>query len=250
MKSDLSIPKLTVKREIDSISGEMDVHYYWESKLSPKVELIGKPVDKLSGYTLIKKDLDNSLNWIRVAEKLSNNAYDTNEVVKEHSQVYQVAKDREISDHIKAYFVASLTFYGKCFTNANGRHAQVARDWLDLEHQQLHDYFMKYRHNFAAHSGDEHIELAKTFVLLHPNKKILLPYLPTARLQPDVVLTSSKGEKGLAELIEYVSIIVVERYNKLSDKIINEFILTHDMEFWHTAIDNGKPVIVKFSHSS
>jgi hypothetical protein len=84
------------------------------------------------------------------------------------------------------YFVTALTFCGKCFSESAGRRAQVSRDWLEAEYRTVHDYFMKYRHNFAAHSGDEQLELTKSYVLIHPDRRDFLPFLPTMRMQPDV----------------------------------------------------------------
>ena len=40
----------------------------------------------------------------------------------------------------------------------------MSRDWLEAEYRTVHDYFMKYRHNFAAHSGDEQLELTKSYL--------------------------------------------------------------------------------------
>jgi hypothetical protein len=50
-------------------------------------------------------------------------------------------------------------------------------------------------HNFAAHSGDEQLELTKSYVLVHPDRRDFLPFLPTMRMQPDVVL----AREGVAE---------------------------------------------------
>ena len=143
---------------------------------------------------------------------------------------------------IKALFVASLTFYGKCFTEANGRCAQISRNWLDAEHKEIHDYYMMFRHNFAAHSGDEKIELAKTFVLLHPKRKNeVLPYLPTIRMQPDLVL-SRDDESSFEELIIYVTELVSKKYNDLAFKIVEELVMVKDVAFWREKAKLGETV--------
>jgi len=237
MKSDTSEPRLVPKREVDSSTGTGSINYYWDEQLAPKVQISGKVVDQLSGYTLIKKDLDNAFKWMKQAEKLAEGSREPED------KGYFHATDRETFDVIKAYFVAALTFYGKCFTEAQGRHANASRDWLDVKYRDLHDFYMSYRHNFAAHSGDECLELAKTYVLLHPNRRALLPYLPTTRLQPDVALPSP-GELGLADLIEHVATKVTERYNKLAQKIINDFVIPAGLVHWCAAADKGDPVEV------
>jgi hypothetical protein len=240
MTSDTSVPKLVPRREVDQVTGIADISYYWEERLAPKIQITGKLVDQLSGYTLIKKDLDNALQWVRLAETL------TSAHRKSGEKGYFHAKDRKDFDIIKAYFVASLTFYGKCFTEAAGRNAQVQRDWLDIKFRDLHDFYMKYRHNFAAHSGDERLELARTYVLVHPDRRSLLPYLPTARLQPGVALFD-EGELGFGNLIEHAANKVVEKYSKLAQKIIDECVFPVSVEDWSSAADKRELVSLKLS---
>jgi len=235
MKPDTSVPKLSPKREIDPVTGTPTINYYWEGRLAPKVQIKGKLVDQLSGLSMIKKDLDSALKWMHLAEKIA----------KENSEgtgSYRHSKKRDAFDLVKAYFVAALVFYGKCFTGAPGRHAQASRDWLNVKHRELHDHYMKYRHNFAAHSGDEGMEIANTYVLVHPDRKSLLPHIPTFRIQPDIELPN-EGEKGLSDLIMHLSKIVIERDNNLSQKI-SELILSKGEEFWVAAADDDGPVII------
>jgi hypothetical protein len=120
--------------------------------------------------------------------------------------------------------------------------AQISRDWLDAEHKELHDYYMMYRHNFAAHSGDEKIELANTYVLLHPKRKNeVLPYLPTIRKQPDIVF-SREDENSFEELITYVIELVSKKYNDLAFKIVKELIMAKDVAFWREKAKLGETV--------
>jgi hypothetical protein len=240
MKPDNSVPRLVPKRDLNPTTGAAEISYYWDQKVARKVQIRGKLADQLSGYTLIRKDLDNALNWIQLAEKL---------VMAHHKPVdgtyFFHATNREAFDLIKAYFVAALSFYGKCFTEAAGRHAQVSRDWLDANYRELHDYYMKYRHNFAAHSGDEQLELAKTYVLVHPDGKEFIPFLPTARMQPDVVLPNS-GEPGLGELIQHVLEKVLAKYDRLSQKIIHDLVIPAGVEFWVAASEKNEVVCLGF----
>lgn len=238
MQSDTSEPRLVPVRKLDQATGVVSHAYYWDGQLARKVEISGRLVEQLNGYTLMKKDLDSALTWIRRAEQLATEVRGVDE-----SQ-YTHINDREIGYSVKAFFVASLTFYGKCFTEAAGRRAQASRDWLDQKYRDAHDHFMNYRHNFAAHSGDEGMEYAKTYVLIHPSARMLLPYLPTARLQPDVALPGV-GDIGLAELIENLSVKVVERYDKLVFKIISEHVLPRGPQFWIAATKTNERVILE-----
>jgi hypothetical protein len=241
MQSDTSMPRLVPKRMLDTATGVANTDYYWDGLLAPKIEINGHLVDQFSGYSLIKKDLDNALKWMQRAKSIAATHPSWGQ-----DTAYNHATDRESFDTVKAYFIASLTFYGKCFTEAAGRRAQVSRDWLDAEYRELHDYYMKYRHNLAAHSGDEQLELAKTYVLLHPSKKDILPYLPTMRYQPDIAL-SSDGEPAFPELIEHVAAKVVERFNKVSEKIY-DVVLSHNTVFWVAAADKGESITINPLH--
>jgi hypothetical protein len=236
MRSDTSEPRLVPLRTVDKSTGSSDVTYQWDGKVAPKIQLTGKLVDKLSGYSLIKKDLDNALRWMKKAESIS-----ANDPSRLESGYFQ-PKDRDAFDDVKAYFVASLAFYGKCFTEAAGRHAGVSRAWLDPDYRAVHDYYMKYRHNFVAHSGDEQLEIAKTYVLLRPNRKNLLPFFPTTRSQPDIVL-SNDGDIGFPELIAHVTTKVVEKYDKIGYKI-GECLASKGIYFWISAAEEGHPVCI------
>ena len=226
---------LSSKAFVDNATGEIHYHYYWKRNKAPKVEITGLLPNKLSGLTLIQKDLGNALRWIKAAKELTPKNIDSSK------GFYYLADNRSTFDLVKALFVASLTFYGKCFTEANGRSAQVSRDWLDAKHKKAHDYYMMYRHNFAAHSGDEKVELAKTFVLLHPKKNEILPLLPTMRMQPDLVFTHD-DEDDLEELIEYVINLVSQKYNDLAFKITNDLVMVKNIDFWKEQFRIGETV--------
>jgi len=153
----------------------VDIDYYWDGKLAPKVHITGKLVDRLSGYSLIKKDLDNALKWMRLAKALANEHRPAGE------GAYLETKNRDVFDLVKAYFVASVTFYAKCFTETARRHAQASRAWLDPGFLSAHDSCMSYRNNLAAHSGDKEFELAKTYVLINPEEGKKTISSPTSR---------------------------------------------------------------------
>jgi hypothetical protein len=240
MRSDTSEGRLVPKREVDPATGTPNITYYWEGRLVPKIQISGRLVDHLSGYSLIKKDLDSALKWIRLAETIANTHRKADE------EGYQYAPEREDFDVVKAYFVASLTFYGKCFTEASGRHAQISRDWLDEAYRDVHDFYISYRHNFAAHSGDERLEMAATYVLVHPDGQSLLPYLATARSQPDIALPG-KGKVGFGDLIAHVADKVVTKYNKAAQNIIHNFVVPAGVEYWSSAAEKGAIVQVNIA---
>lgn len=234
----------TTNKFIDPNTGEVTYKYYWKRNEAPKIEITGPLVKRLAGYTLIQKDLVNCLKWIQQAKALA-----SEELPKDGASFY-IPSNRDSFNIVKALFVASLTFYGKCFTKANGRGAQVSRDWLLGEYKKNHDNYMKYRHNFAAHSGDEEIEIAKTFVLLHPKKKNeYLQALPVMRLQPDLAI-SLDLEEDFEALIQYVITLVEGKAEKLSYKIINELILPRGIDFWRLNARKNQIVTLGYPRKS
>ena len=237
MRSDTSEPPPTVARRVDQQTGVPEATYYWDGQLAPKIEIAGRLVEQLSGCSMIAKDLDNSLKWFRQAENMSNE----HRSPSDGGYIHMTA--REQFDTVKALFVAAVTFYGKCFTESSGRRAQLSRADLDLKYRETHDHFMAYRHNLAAHSGEGGFESAKTFVLITPDRKGFVPLLPTARFQHDLAL-SDKGDIGFGELIEHARAKAGQRYDKLARKIINELILPAGVEFWCSAADSGRPVVL------
>jgi len=235
MRSDTSEPRLVTKRQIDQTTGVASTTYYWDGRLVPKIEVTGTLVEQLSGWSMIAKDLDSSLKWFRQAEAIANKHRSPN------GKGYFHMPAREDFDTVKGLFVASLTFYGKCFTESSGRHAQLSRSALDVNFREIHDDFMRYRHNFAAHSGDEQLEIAKTYVLISADRKEFVPVLPTARMQPDLLLPD-QGEIGFGELIEHARTKVAEKYDNVARKVINELVVPAGVEFWSAAADKGEPI--------
>lgn len=224
MIPDDNVPRLTVERHLNPDTGETSVEYRWDGKPVPQVTLTGAAAERLSGLALIQKDLANALRWIKRAEELISALMSS-----EDTKYYRV-EDRKVGDEVKALFVASLVFYAKAFTEASGRRAQMSRDWLDPQFRELHDSFMSYRHNMAAHSGDEKLELACSYILLIPDKNQLNVRLATNRIQPDIAIGDNEAEK-FSGLIENAIEKVVDKYNKLATQIIKRAV-EKGSDFW------------------
>lgn len=235
MRSDTSEPLLVPKRSVDRITGEPKVDYYWDNELAPKVKVEGKLIRQLDSYALIKKDLDNALKWIIEAESLALNSG----LPESGGHVH--LKDRESGDLIKALFVASLTFYGKCFTTAADGSTRASRSWLDENYRDTHDFYMRYRHSFAAHSGADGFEAAESYVLVHPNRNELLPFMPTLRIQHDIAIWTEEGTR-FSELIEHAGSVVALKYDKVVEKIGTDLVLPKGIGFWVTAANEGRSV--------
>ena len=237
MQSDESIPDLTVERRVDPKTGEPIIRYFWKRKRMLQVSVSGKIIDTLAGYSLIEKDLNNALEWTRQARRLVES---TGEL--EAAEGVTKSTDRETFNKVKSLFVSALTFYGKSFTQAQGRGPTLnKKDILAGSYLPAHEFYMGYRHNFAAHSGDAKLEYNKTYVLLHPNRKSHIePFIVTNRIQPDVVL--DHDDYSLEELIDHVRRNVHVKYEKLSRKVHENHVDKNGKEFWRNAAKKRKSV--------
>lgn len=232
---------LRVERFIDPKSGEPKVSYLYNREIVRKVELSGNFAAKLAGLSLIEKDLKNAKKWMRKIQELSKDMISDE---GDDSQ-YFYARNREVFDEIKAFFVAAVTFYGKAFTEANGRGAQLQRDWLSEEFRSSHDFYMNYRHNFTAHSGDEKLEYGNTYLLLIPHNKSIELQLGTNRIQPDIAFTE-KGGDDFINLIDHVIDIVNKRNDKQANQIL-EAARKRGLVFW--ALASGSTASINMDES-
>jgi len=193
MIPDSVVQRLTTKRELDQKTGKSDTKYFWDGKPVPQVKLTGAAAEQMSGMAMIQKDLANAGRWIDSAVELIGELENSGD----DSHTYTPVTNRDIGDKIKSYFVSSLIFYAKAFTEAAGRRAQMARDWLDADYRDTHDYFMMFRHNMAAHSGDEKLEIGHTYIILTPSKDGHDVRLGTHRCQPDLALSEGDEKRFL-----------------------------------------------------
>lgn len=233
MIPETNIPRLTVERQLDTESGKSITQYLWDGQPVPQVTLTGAVAEQISGLALIQKDLANALRWVKKATQLAS-------ALESSGGRYTQITDREVGDEVKSLFVASLVFYAKAFTEAAGRRAQMSRDWLDNEFRDTHDYFMTFRHNMAAHSGDEKLETGRSYILLIPSKSGFDIRLGTSRSQPDFALGEDDDER-FCSLIEHAIKKVSERYNKAGRKTI-ELAAKKGAEFWENAAKTGESV--------
>jgi hypothetical protein len=230
---DTSDPDIVVKRFIEPLTGEVHALYYCKRKLMPQVPLQGFLSEQLAGYVLIEKDLQNALRWVKRAESL------VEPDLLNTKSTYISSDNRDTYDLAKGLFVAALTFYAKCFTKCEGRRAQLNKSCLNAELRASHDLFMKFRNNFAAHSGAEKIEYAKASLVLRPKpKKQEMPQIVCNRVQPDLLLPRG-SQPGLADLINSALSCVNARHDKITEKILNEEILPKGSEYWYKRAKRG-----------
>lgn len=180
----------------------------------------------MAGYSLIEKDLRSVGVWLAEIDTLRGES----EYIGAEGHVR--ALDRKTYNIVKGLFVAALTFYGKCFSRCEGRPVKLERAQIDEKYRSEHDLYMRYRHNFAAHSGAEKLESVEIAVVLPRAEKYKVPPMLYRELfQPDLMM-AKKGETGLIDVVEHARSIALRKIEILSNKIIKEEVLPKGREYW------------------
>ncbi len=204
--------------------------YFYKNKVAPRVEIKTKVAAQLAAYALIEKDLRNILIWLHEIEAIF-----PKQDRPTHSSI---SPDRNKFNIIKGLFVASLTFYGKCFTTCEGRKIKLEKSWLDEKYQTAHDKIINARHNFAAHSGADKFEEVKVALVFSPRKKDdFRPILYKELLQADLMLFD-KTEISFSELVTHVQDKVIDKMRRLESKILDEDIYPKGKEYWYRKAKN------------
>ncbi|EPD44762.1 hypothetical protein HMPREF9701_00350 [Delftia acidovorans CCUG 274B] len=210
---------------VDRVTGQVHRSYTYKRRPAIRLVLTSKLAEQYTGYMLIEKDLRSSLVWLDEIE----NRHLSDEKIKQYNHFNP---DRENFNLVKGLFVALLTFYGKCFTQCEGRRVKLERVQIDPKYHVLHDECMKYRHNFAAHSGAKKLEKAE-IALVYPAKirnKVEFKIFKELD-QPDFFMAKS-GEVSLRELLGHVREKVLAKMDKLHEKIVNEEILPNAEKYF------------------
>jgi hypothetical protein len=214
---------------LDRKSGKVERIYTYKRERCKRVLHDSKRAMQLAGYTLIEKDLRSVITWLREIEKRHVDG------PKVDSDRHAWSKDRENYDLIKGLFVAALTFYGKCFAQCEGRRVKLERNHLDASFREMHDVCIKYRNNFAAHSGAAQFETVQIAIVFpRKPKKNVLPKIYHELNQPDLVSGDGTETPTFIHLAEHVRGIVNEKISKLSDKIMQEEVLPKGFAYWNS----------------
>ncbi|MFT5759273.1 MAG: hypothetical protein ACI9LM_004030 [Alteromonadaceae bacterium] len=202
----------------------LENEYFYEGKKAPSVKMTDKISEQYAAYTLIDKDLRSVIFWLNEIEKLE-------------PEILDRVKNPDKMNLIKGLFVASLTFYGKCFTSCEGRKVKLERNFIDEEHRETHDQIMKLRHNFAAHSGAENFEEVKVSLALHPTKKSdMKPKLYTELIQPDYI--SDEVEfKALAESLKNK---VFDKRASVGETVFEKIVAPKGKMYWYKKAQSNK----------
>ncbi len=175
--------------EVDEIvnkDGSIGNKYYYKGSPAIKIPLQGQIATKMAGYTLIHHDLRMILCWLQIVI----DEYKIVGLDKVKQSIVHITPDhlRDKFDIIKAYMVASISFYGKLFTRAEGRKVKLEKNIFEQNQDllKMHDEIMMYRHNFSAHSGKEMVEYVEVSLVLDSKKeRNTRPFLVRTMDQPN-----------------------------------------------------------------
>lgn len=193
-------------------------HYYYLGKRAPVVKVDNeKMIKQYAGYTLIEKDLRSVIVWL-------------NEIEKINPEPLSRYKNPLTMDLVKGYFVAALTFYGKCFTTSTGRGIKYDRNNVPEEYRDTHDLIMKMRHNFTAHSGIG-FEQVKVSLALHPDiNEDMQPQLYTELRQPDFDQDLVKKMSIIAQILQQQA---KKKRGDIGDRFLKEIVRPKGKLYWY-----------------
>ena len=219
---------LDVQFYMDSSNGKFKVISTYNNELIKSVILEGGVATRASSLSLILRDLESAYDWYKRALEI----VQSDSIKNDSDDNYIEIGNLSISSEARAFFVASITFYGKAFTEAIGRKLKMEKKWLDPIFHEMHDTLIEYRHNFAAHSGSDSFENAKTILILIPHKSRGLVYQPvTVRGQLSVVITP---DSDVNKLFEHAIETVRKKYTETLERI-KKYVFTMPDHYWVTA---------------
>ncbi|ELE6601576.1 hypothetical protein RMQ50_004891 [Vibrio alginolyticus] len=204
-------------------------NYFYKGRPAHRL-IVDTPKSRvLASYIAIEKDLRSGIFWLENILEI----YKDSEENNGPSGYFHNKQDRHIHNLTKGLFVASLTFYGKCFGSSEGRSTKLEKANLDEQFHPIHDIAMKYRHNFAAHSGAELLETTNIVTALDPKKRGK-PYLAWELNQPDTFGMSTI--RDLIDLFEHSRKFALEKRELLLDKVYEQDVLGKGMKYWYKQV--------------
>lgn len=215
---------IQVKEVVEPKSGKVHRFYTYNGKHCKRVLIDTRLSKQLAGYVLIEKDLRSVVVWL----KEINSILEDEPTGRGHIH----ATNRKMYNIVKGLFVASLTFYGKCFTKCEGRLVKLERKQVEEKYRLKHDQLQDYRNNFAAHSGATDIENVKVAVIIPKVKKgDVQPKIYSELYQPDFFIAKSGGVEFI-DVVESLRDVVLKKISFLNQKIMEEEVLPHGLDHW------------------
>lgn len=205
--------------------------FFFKGVPARSMSLTSPLAKQLAGYVLIERDLRMVRQWLDRINDFPKPKR-TRNVPGWHPT------ERNDADHnlCLGLFVASLTFYGKCFAQCEGRRIKLNDDWIPKGFEDTHSLVLRMRNNFAAHSGADKFEDVD-IVLALPVKRGSLrdkPRLYRMLRQMEVMLDLEDDEFSFIKLAAELREKVVKKTEELNDKIFDEIRPPAGWHHWDT----------------
>lgn len=213
-------------RYIRDFDGNMSRIYLHRGVVLPKVILSGNVAEQMKSFKSIDKDLRNILSWIsQINEIFLIENYDQNFYPSMHDSNAAIAK---------GLFIAILSVYGRCFTQANGRKFTLDKKHVPEKYKSLHDELMDARHNFAAHKGDFEGDNCQIVMTVSGNAKRIRSLIFSETQQPyfsQDLITNSDGNEMIG-LCEELRKVVNDKYDEICNRINHNYVYLQPVKIW------------------
>lgn len=132
------------------------------------------PARLTAGYQAMLNDVHKILAYTKLGKK----------IVNEKLQTELPAEEFNFDDHdqliCSSLYLSAITLYGKCFTAAEGRVAQLQENQvlkrMSESQRKSHAKFMGLRHNWSGHGGKSNHEMMCGVMVFLPDNKALTLY--------------------------------------------------------------------------
>ncbi len=162
------------EKRIINERGIPHITYHYRRKSAPPIPTIllqTKLAQKLCGYILIKKDVNDTILFI-----------------EEHNKLYQTSGDVGSNIILKGLTRAIVITYGKCFTQADGRKTWLNSDVIKSKNNlSTHELLIEMRNQYIAHAGNS-IHEKVCLPLLCPPPKVVKKILRGKNVKGNIVL--------------------------------------------------------------
>ena len=222
-----------VEEVLDPKTGEPHNKYFYKGQRAQRIPITSERGKALAAYALIERDLRMVREWIIRLDELNKPE------ISEGKEGYRITAKSDAENNLaQGLFVAAVTFYGKCFSQAEGRRQKLEKkDVVPKELTDIHEKIMGFRNNFTAHSGIKKAESAHTVLVLCPDRPVdraEQKFLWRELVQAESwILLDDKGETFLG-LVDAVKAAVLKKIDALNDKIFAEEINPHGLDYWYS----------------
>lgn len=212
---------------IDPDTGEHSQQYFFRRVRAKRIPIKSPLARQMAGYVLIERDLRMVMQWLSTIDRMSGPP-------KNQNQYAWTDKDDESHNRTLGLFVAALIFYGKCFSQCEGRRIRLDVDWIPQGFEETHKLVLMMRNNFAAHSGAEKFEDVNVVLVVPEKKGRLRDRLRLYRemKQPEALISHKDDEFSFFLLASKLREKVLEKLEELNRKIFQEEINPRGMKYW------------------